>query len=516
MQSHRPLPSFFFPLLLLLGVSLSAAAQDSKSTAQTENRWYVMLVEGKPSGWMNESVVTSPLKEITSISRSKLSMKRGAVTMVIENESRFKETHDGKPISVETFATTGSMQVKQTMTFKENEIEIVSVQGKQTTRSSAPLPKEPWLTPAAAGRYVLEQLKKDSKEITFTTMEPSTDLQPLKIKMKVIGKEDIEVLGKVVPSIEVETTFSNLPGITSKQYIDDQGRMLKMTLTPMPGFAITALLADEALAMAQVDPPEVLASTLIEMKTPIKDARSLKSAVFELTFKPSPQDKADHKVAVPDLPKVGFQRVVFGDDRTARVIVDLSEPVAPGDDLPKKEHRTASAVLNSDDPKIKELVETALKKQPANLSDLDKAQVLREFVYRYIRKKDLSVGFAHASEVARTRQGDCTEHGVLLAAMLRAAGIPSRTVSGLIYIDFFEGKRNVFGYHMWAQAWIQSEKTGGHWVDVDATLPSPGFDAAHITLSVSAMADGASNDMVQLVPIIGRLDIKVIQTKSTK
>ena len=39
-------------------------------------------------------------------------------------------------------------------------------------------------------------------------------------------------------------------------------------------------------------------------------------------------------------------------------------------------------------------------------------------------EKDLSVGFATAADVARTAQGDCTEHAVLLAALLRASDIP--------------------------------------------------------------------------------------------
>ena len=44
--------------------------------------------------------------------------------------------------------------------------------------------------------------------------------------------------------------------------------------------------------------------------------------------------------------------------------------------------------------------------------------------------------------------------GVLLAAMLRAAEIPSRVAVGVIYVERFAGERDVFGYHMWTQALI--------------------------------------------------------------
>jgi hypothetical protein len=129
-------------------------------------------------------------------------------------------------------------------------------------------------------------------------------------------------------------------------------------------------------------------------------------------------------------------------------------------------------------------------------------------VFEYVDAKTLDVGLASASEVAETGRGDCTEHAVLLAGMLRAAGVPSRTASGLIYVDEALGRKNVFGYHMWTQAWLD-----GRWVDLDATLgPGTPFDAAHIALSYSAMADGEQlNDMVDLVPVFGRLTVEPLQ-----
>jgi transglutaminase-like putative cysteine protease len=117
------------------------------------------------------------------------------------------------------------------------------------------------------------------------------------------------------------------------------------------------------------------------------------------------------------------------------------------------------------------------------------------------------VGFASAAEVARTRTGDCTEHAVLLAAMLRAEKIPARVVSGLIYADEFEGKKGIFGYHMWAQASLG----GGSWLNLDATLPDNAtFDATHIALATTDLADGeTSNALVSLVPLLGNLKIAV-------
>jgi len=136
-----------------------------------------------------------------------------------------------------------------------------------------------------------------------------------------------------------------------------------------------------------------------------------------------------------------------------------------------------------------------------------RAARLTALVRNRIADKNLDTGFATASEVARTLSGDCTEHAVLLAALLRADGIPSRVASGLVYLEQYSGERDVFGYHMWTQAWI-----GGRWIDLDAALPGEvdGFDATHIALAVSAL-DGpeAAADFVPLAGLIGRLQIEV-------
>jgi len=70
---------------------------------------------------------------------------------------------------------------------------------------------------------------------------------------------------------------------------------------------------------------------------------------------------------------------------------------------------------------------------------------------------------------------------------------------------------------MWTQAWIQKDKGKGYWIDVDATLSGHAFDAAHIALGVSALNDFAdnstSNDMVKVLPLLGRLEVKVLEAK---
>ncbi len=54
--------------------------------------------------------------------------------------------------------------------------------------------------------------------------------------------------------------------------------------------------------------------------------------------------------------------------------------------------------------------------------------------------------------------------------MCRAAGIPSRTAFGLVYVD---KPRPSMGFHMWAEAYVK-----GQWLPIDGTL-GRGFVGVH-------------------------------------
>jgi len=162
-------------------------------------------------------------------------------------------------------------------------------------------------------------------------------------------------------------------------------------------------------------------------------------------------------------------------------------------------------MLAASDPVVTQLARRATEGAPD--TPADRALALRRFVYDFIDEKSLGVGYASASEVARAGVGDCTEHAVLLAALLRAEGVPSRVVSGLVYTQAFAGAQDVFGYHAWTQAHVD-----GRWIDLDATLPGRAFDAAHIAVTASAMPDGElANDLVQIAPLLGRLRIETLE-----
>jgi transglutaminase-like putative cysteine protease len=184
---------------------------------------------------------------------------------------------------------------------------------------------------------------------------------------------------------------------------------------------------------------------------------------------------------------------------SAVVDVGPSAPSDADDPLPPKSFYEANTFVNSGD---EEIVRTAKTIVGETVEPEEKCRLLERWVKSNMKIVNFSTAFAGASEVMKSRSGDCTEHAVLLAALMRAAGVPSRTAIGLIYSE----NQNRFGYHMWTEAYF-----GAQWRPYDATLGLGRIGAGHIKLADSAL-DG-TDAMAAFVPLnryLGGLKIEVM------
>jgi transglutaminase-like putative cysteine protease len=80
-------------------------------------------------------------------------------------------------------------------------------------------------------------------------------------------------------------------------------------------------------------------------------------------------------------------------------------------------------------------------------------------VFQHVQKKGLDRGYAPAIATLESKSGDCTEHSVLLSALLRSVGIPTRIVDGVV-VDHTNA-----GYHEWVEVDL-----GKGFVAVDPTF----------------------------------------------
>src|SRR4030065_1169572 len=107
-----------------------------------------------------------------------------------------------------------------------------------------------------------------------------------------------------------------------------------------------------------------------------------------------------------------------------------------------------SVLVQSNHPQIKAQAQKIVL--PTDNSQ-QKMHKIVNWVYINIEKKPV-LSVPNALEVLNNKAGDCNEHAVLTAALLRAAGLPAQIETGLVYLN---GR---FYYHAWnivyAGRWI--------------------------------------------------------------
>ncbi len=136
----------------------------------------------------------------------------------------------------------------------------------------------------------------------------------------------------------------------------------------------------------------------------------------------------------------------------------------------------------------------------------DPLRDVSRFVNSYITDKKIGIPLVPADSILKNRSGDCTEHSVLTIAILRELKIPSRAVMGLILTESFLGKRNVFVYHMWVEAYI-----GGRWVLVDSTRPESIHPNRYIALAYHNLMTETPLEYLQAISTMQNMKIYYIK-----
>jgi transglutaminase-like putative cysteine protease len=119
--------------------------------------------------------------------------------------------------------------------------------------------------------------------------------------------------------------------------------------------------------------------------------------------------------------------------------------------------REATFIVDFDEPAF-----APLREEIRGLGERPAPRALVEFVNRIVDER-VPRRWDFASIVAKRREGDCSEHAMLLAALLRMTGQPARVALGLA-IQSDGTKFGAFGH-----AWVETQQDG-KWVVADAAL----------------------------------------------
>eukprot|EP00908_Phaeocystis_cordata_P011266 Transcript_22122.p1 GENE.Transcript_22122~~Transcript_22122.p1 ORF type:complete len:646 (+),score=329.67 Transcript_22122:59-1939(+) len=554
-----------------------AAQGEPKLIPTAAEEWYTVTIADVSVGFMYTTTVlhpedAKPAGRVPGVSTTELmdvQVSRGTDTSRMAFETVFTET-GLDPANTTAMAPDEELrggvrvmaydqrfannEVKMNVSFAEDgTVTLTSNNGNAEHVSNVDLPTVPWLGRMRARLEFARQCREGKEEIIVQTMRPELGPKVVDLSSTFVRLNQTWDGEKIVTSSVWTVQISDVPVNMTEVYATDGPnrcyRLLQMGLDMPFGFLLASLSTKEAaLAAAEHDPTRVLPELVYTMFVPlakpiarVNDARRLKISVSVKG------KKGPNKL---ELPTAGYQRVtpVKNNNSKLFVSIDLQDPVAATEeDLANKEYSSPSAMVDNEDEVVIDLshqIDPALKRAvkdvpglkvpgrgeapPAQLQST-MAYQLRDLVHNHIQDKHLSTAYASASETARTGSGDCTEHAVLLAALLKARGIPSRVCHGLVYVEQggsaingqaeYDADGNLverggattsgqFGWHMWSQAMIN-----GHWYDLDATLHIP-YSVGHVLVGTSSMADKeAHNNHMQMAALIGNLDITVREVR---
>ncbi|HVQ06901.1 MAG TPA: transglutaminase-like domain-containing protein [Allosphingosinicella sp.] len=475
----------FLWTLLLLFIAPAAAAQPPGPTAT----WYTIVAEnGDRLGYASrETIAGREGREIVDASEIRLQEGADPTRRIVERTVT-RLGGDGRPVAINASMQMGPAWSRIEARIGADVAEIVRhASGERRTMRLA-LP--------AGVRF-------DAGEGLLEGWDPATtprlEFQNFNIGAQVVERITIEAAPGAAADAEGRITVlrkryegAELRGV-ARLLLDRERRLLEIA-QPMFGTSIATRVADRETALAPHRPYSLLHGAMMRSPFRMSDDAVRGHIRYRFAFR----DGIEFA-----LPQTGEQRVTA---RPGETIVDICLSCGPGlatDPATLADALRPTLWLQSDHPRLRAIV-GLIRTLPVN--GARKMELLLERARPYLFDVDFSGHFSALETVLR-RSGDCTEAAVLLAALGRAAGIPTRVASGIVYSrQRYHGVSNVFMPHSWVLAYVD-----GRWKSFDLALES--FDSTHVALTVG---DGDTRSIMaasQLASLLRWEDVAEIRAR---
>jgi transglutaminase-like putative cysteine protease len=372
----------------------------------------------------------------------------------------------------------------------------------QGTRSKKTIPVPKGVSLVADPDLLGDRKLKVGEKRQFHLFEPLT-LQILPLDVQVLREEKLTLGGKTYQA-SVLKTVNSMTG-EGTQWLTEDGRLLQGD----SALGIRIVREEGPGGTTDQKPPEVAYTPPVDLAvaTAIKTEKKIEE----------PRQTRYLRVRIAGIPE---RRLILSDARqqvqlekngaapgaSVTAIYELhAEPGGaapktgdkPGGRVPEDRARYLKAVpyLEVTDPRIREQARQVVGKEtdPGR-----KAEKIRAWIHGRM-KADPTIGVPRsATDVLKTPRGVCRDYAVLFAAVARAAGVPTRICSGIVY---FKGS---FFYHAWNECLVDPAR--GQWRAFDATLPTDFVDATHIKF-----AQGDPTEMFHAVRVVGQLKAEILE-----
>lgn len=494
-------------LLALLGCHKSPPADSGSPPAKNvdikRDTWDVYLLQGKRIGYGHTTVAhgnDAGRQTIVTDSLSHLAIKREGQTTEEDIRTKSVETPEGQLIRFETEMRMGPNPIRTVGEVRGDQLVIAMGTGTPS-RSSTSVPWPPNCGgPFATEQTLLRQPMRPGERRSLKALMIGFN-QVADVEMIAKDYESTKLLNGTYDLLRIETSTRMPDGqkIEGAVWTDRTGDALK-TYSQAMGLETYRATKAEALDKADAVELDLMPTMMVKLARPLPHAHHTKQIQYRVHLDGG--DPAGVFVTGPT------QAVKSIDPHTALITVYAIRPgLADGNrkapaDLPTDDDLRPNSFIQSDDPTI---VADAAKAAGSESDPWRVAVALERYVHREVKNKNYSQAFATAAEVAKSLEGDCTEHAVFLAALARVRGIPARAAIGLVYMP----SAGAFGYHMWTEVYIDKR-----WIAIDGTLALGGIGAGHLKIAQSNLKGASAySAFLPVVQILGRLGIEIVDAK---
>ncbi len=365
-----------------------------------------------------------------------------------------------------------SMDIKGAVVGKQLVLDIMT--GGQTRKEHIALREPPYISAFIKPALLLRGLEQGRK-YRFPVFNPAS-MSTEDSSITIESKEHIKVGDKDQIVYRLRETYQGMEAVS---WMTQDGETIKEE-SPL-GFVLLKETMTEALKRDKEGPVvDIVALTMVP-SDPIKNSRQIKYLKARLKG-----------VILKGFQLDGDRQTLAGDTIEIQVQDQLPAYRLPYAGKDRNEYLQPTALIQSDDKRIKD---QASKILAGEKDAREAAKKLSEWVYASIEKKPV-VSIPSALEVLSQRVGDCNEHTTLYTALARAAGIPTRMIAGIVYVE------SGFYYHAWPEVWL------GTWTAIDPTFGQFPADATHIRF-VTGNIDRQS----EILRLVGKLKVEVLEYK---
>lgn len=474
-------------ILCLVTVPVLAAPDKPKETA----RYGVFLLNSRIGSMVTKTFDTTWEMKPAVRLESETSIKLQALGTV---EQRISMDHvltkKGQPLhSLMVMTSLGRTTRIDARYTPQNVVCNLDAGGQKSTKTVA-IPKGVTLSgdPDLAGSVEDKPLKVGQKDTLYFFEPLSLTIQ--KVETEVVKSEERPVGGKKVLAFLVKTTNS-ITG-ASETWVDTKGGLLENNSTL--GLRIVREDVPAAPSTLAYNPPKDFA-VATSIKTAVKLPNARRTGLLKVRISGIPDEDlilSDSRQRVPERAKEGGKWA-------ATYLVQSRE-------LPKTGLPPAAAdargpglgdapYLGIADPGIRKQAKELAAGEPDRVAI---ARKVRAWVKGHMQRPNNIGTPRSAAEIMTSRDGVCRDYATLFAAVARAAGVPTRICSGIVY--FQDG----FFYHAWVECQLAEGEDG--WFAFDPTLEDDFVDATHVKF-----AQGDPAEMYAAVRVVGQIQGEILE-----